>query len=184
MAIVDPSDSSLTPSVRYRVRDVGGGVPGNWVEKSISDASASGGSITVNTDVVPGDAWLEVQAAFITTKGKYSAWSATETVFSTVNPTAPTAVTVSGVVTGIAGQATVNWTAPNDTLYAGARVYRNTLNNPSSATLVSPSVAGSANGSYSKTISLSPGSYFAWVASINSSGVEGPRVPTGAFSVM
>ncbi len=184
VAIVDPSDSSLTPSVRYRVQNVGGGTPGNWVEKSIVDASASGGFITINTDVVPGDTWLEVQAAFITTKGKYSSWSATETVYSTVNQTAPSAVSVSGVITGIAGQATVNWTAPNDNLYAGARVYRNTVNNPSSATFASPSVAGSANGSYGKTISLSPGTYYAWVASINSSGVEGAKTPTGPFTVM
>lgn len=183
VAIVDPLDSSLTPSVKYRVQDVGGGTPGNWVEKAIVDASASGGLITVNTDIVPGDTWLDVQAALITTKGKYSDWSATEAVFSTVNPTAPSAVSISGVITGIAGQATVNWTAPNDTLYSGARVYRNTVNNPATATFVGPSVAGSANGSYSKTIPLAAGTYYAWVASINSSGVEGVRTPTGAFSV-
>ncbi|WP_377299664.1 hypothetical protein [Rhizobium sp. SGZ-381] len=180
--INDPSDASLTATVRYRVQDTGSGSPGNWVEKTYSDAVPSGGFVSVSTDVVPGNTWIEVEAAWITTKGKYGQWSAIETVYSTVNPTPPGDVVVGGVIVGVPGEATVNWTAPNDALYTRARVYYNTVNNSSTATYASPSIAGSANGSYSKQILLSAGTWYAWVASVNASGVEGTRVPTGSFT--
>jgi hypothetical protein len=182
VSIVDPADASLTPAVRYRVQDAGGGSPGNWVEKTYPDASPSGGFVSVSTDVVPGDTRLEVEAAWITTKGKYGQWSAIETAYSTVNPTPPADPIVGGVIVGIPGQAGVTWTAPNDPLYVRARVYYSAVNNASTASYASPSISGAANGSYTKTITLSAGTWYAWVASVNASGVEGTRVPTGAFT--
>lgn len=183
VSIVDPDDDSLTPAVRYRIQDVGGGVPGGWVEKTIVNVDASGGFIVCSTDVVPGDRWLEVQAALITAKGKYSDWSATETVFSTVNPTAPPAPTIGAITTGVPGEVTINWTAPNSSLYANGRVYYNTVNNPATATFNSPALAGAPSGSYARTITRPPGLYYAWVASVNASGIEGTRTPTGSFTV-
>ncbi|MBB4574382.1 hypothetical protein [Rhizobium lentis] len=183
VSLVDPSDNSLTPAIRYRIQDTGGGHPGAWVEKTIVNVDASEGFIVCATDVVPGDRWLDVQAAFISARGKYSDWSATEAVFSTVNPTAPPAVTIGAVITGVPGEVTINWTAPNSSLYASARVYYNTVNNPATATFNSPALAGAPNGSYSRTITRPAGTYYGWVASVNASGVEGTRTPTGAFTV-
>ncbi|WP_312880737.1 hypothetical protein [Rhizobium leguminosarum] len=183
VSIVDPDDDSLTPAVRYRIQDTGGGVPGSWVEKTIVNVDASGGFILCSTDVVPGDQWLDVQAFLISAKGKYSDPSATESVFSTVNPVAPPAPTIGAITTGVPGEVTINWTAPNSSLYAGAHVYYNTVNNPTTATFNSPTLAGAPNGSYGRTITRPPGTYYAWVASVNASGIEGTRTPTGPFTV-
>lgn len=99
VVINDPNDESLTPSVRYRLVDNGTGNPGAWVEQQFPDADPSGGSIELNTNVVPSDKALDVQVAFITAKGTYSNWSATANVTSTVDPVAPGTPT--------------NFTAPN-----------------------------------------------------------------------
>ncbi|MGV1864509.1 hypothetical protein [Rhizobium sp. VS19-DR96] len=87
--IVASTDSSLTPSVRYRIADTGGGTPGGWVEKVNSDASTSGGYTTLVTDVVPSDQNLEVEVAFVSSSGKYSDWSVATLIKSTSDPTPP-----------------------------------------------------------------------------------------------
>ncbi|MGV1867232.1 MULTISPECIES: hypothetical protein [unclassified Rhizobium] len=182
VTINDPNDSSLTPSVRYRVADTGGGTPGGWVEKVNSDATPSAGSIVLTTDVVPSDKVLEVQAAFINAKGQYSDWSATEDVTSTSDPTPPSPVTGVSITPG-AGTATYAWTAPNSSNYAGARLYWNTTNNFSSATAVSPPKYGTPGASYSQAVALTAGVKYGWVVSFNKSGIAGTPAATGAFTV-
>lgn len=113
VVIIDPADDGLTPSVRYRVADIGGGVPGTWVEQQFPDAAPSGGFVSLNTNVVPADQLLNVQAAFVTSGGAYSDWSATANVTSTVDATAPAAPTA---FTATVAGANVNLsaTAAND----------------------------------------------------------------------
>lgn len=180
--VVDPESDDLTLSIRYRLTD-DGGAPGDWIKRSYDDVVPSGGYLKISTGNVPSDEELDVQAAFITAKGKYSDWSATETIVAVANPTAPPIVTNISTTTGIPGEVTVNWKAPNSSLYAGAKVYYNTVNNSSSASVDSPVESGAANGSYSRTISLSAGTYYAWIASVNASGIEGTRTATGSFAV-
>ncbi len=183
MKVVDPGDASLSAAARYRIADIGGGVPGEWVQKSFGTFTAVGGYVTFVTDIVPANTSLEVQVAWITTTGKYSSWSPTVTVFSTADPTPPGDVVITSVITGVAGEVTINWTAPNSANYSRARILYNTVNNSSTASVSSPSEAGSANGSYGRTIHLAAGSYFGWVQSVNASGVAGNLVPTGSFTV-
>ena len=181
--IVDPVDDSLTPSLRYRVADIGGGTPGDWVEKVNNAATPSGGFITLTTDVVPSDQLLEVEAAFINGKGTYSEWSAAEDVRSTSDPTPPDPVTGVTATPGT-GEVTIGWTAPNSSNYAAGRIYWNTTNDFSTATAVSPPTYGSPGGSSSAPVTLTAGIKFAWVTSMNRSGVESPTpVATGAFTV-
>nr|WP_051696796.1 hypothetical protein [Rhizobium rhizogenes] len=182
VVIVDPADDSLTPTVRYRVHDIGGGVPGGWSEKVNGDASPSGGFITLITDVVPSDQLLDVEAAFISTKGKYSDWSPAEDVTSVSDPT-PT-----GVVTGVSvspgtGNATFNWTAPNSSNYVGSRLYWNTVNTFSTATAISPPEYGAPGSFDSRTITLTAGIKYGWVVALNRSGIAAAAVATGAFTV-
>lgn len=87
--IIDPDDDSLVPVVRYRVADIGSGVPGAWLEQQFPDADPSLGFVNLNTNIVPSDRLLDVQAAFISSKGRYSDWSPTAPVTSTADPTAP-----------------------------------------------------------------------------------------------
>jgi hypothetical protein len=90
VVIIDPEDESLTPTVRYRLVDGNGvGVPGAWVEQKNEDAVPAGGYIDLATSVVPSDRTLQVEVAFIASNGKYSNWSLTQTVTSTVDAVPP-----------------------------------------------------------------------------------------------
>lgn len=101
VVIIDPEDKSLTPMVRYRVSDIGGGVPGAWVEQSFPDADPDTGFINMNTNTVPADQFLDIQAAFKTAGGAISDWTPTQQIRSTVDNTAP------------ANPEALDWTNPN-----------------------------------------------------------------------
>lgn len=182
VTVDDPEDDSLTLSVRYRVANTGGGTPGSWVEKIFSDANASGGNIRVATDVVPSDRLLDVQAALISSKGQYSEWSPTTQVFSTADNSAPGLVTAVTVSTGT-GVANFGWRSPNSENYAGAKIYWNTSNSFASASFLGPIEYGSANRNDNASRSLTAGTRYAWITSVNRSGVESAPVATGAFAV-
>jgi hypothetical protein len=177
----DVDDMSL--AVRYRLKDAGGAVPGEWVEQTFSEFSVVSSSIVVSTAPVPADDLLELEAAYISTKGKYGLWSITEEVFTTADPVAPGAVTGASAVGGV-GQATINWTAPNSSNYSGSLVYWNTTNSFGTATLVSPPEYGAPGASDSRVVTgISAGTRYAWVVAINRSGVPAAAVATGSFVV-
>lgn len=183
VVIVDPESNSWTPVIFYRLTDAGGGVPGAWIEQQFPDWTASGGFIELNTGAVPVDVDLDVEAGFIGSNGSYGPRSPTEEVHTTADPTP------SGPVTGVSvspgtGNATINWYAPNSSNYAGSRIYWNTTNNFATATAVSPPSYGSAGAFASKTVTLTTGTKYAWVVSLNRSGIEGTPVATGSFTVL
>lgn len=178
----DPDKADLSLSVRYRIKDVGGGVPGEWVEQVFTDAVSSGGDITVSTSPVPADKLLEAEVAFISSRGKYGSWSSSEEVYSTADPTPPGDVTSANAVGGT-GQATFTWRAPNSANYVGARLYWNTTNNFGTATYAGPVAYGAPNANDSATRSISAGTRYGWIVAVNGSGVAADPVPTGAFTV-
>jgi hypothetical protein len=181
--IIDPADDSLTPVVRYRVQDIGSGVVGAWVEQQFPDAPPSGGFINLNTNPVPTDQVLDVEAAFIGSNDSYSDWSPITSVTSTSDPTPPGVVTAVSVAGG-SGQATFNWTAPNSQNYAGARLYWNTVNNFATATAVSPPEYGAPGAADARLVTgISAGTRYGWVVAINRSGIAATEVATGAFTV-
>lgn len=182
VVIIDPGDASLTPVVQYRVADIGAGVPGAWVQQSFPDAAPEIGYINLNTNTVPVNQELEVQVAFTSPGGAYSAWSVTEDVTSIADPTPPGAVTGVSVTSG-SGTATFNWTAPNSANYAGAKIFWNTVNNFGTATYLSPPEYGAPSSADSATRTISAGTRYGWIVSINSSGIEGTPVATGSFVV-
>jgi hypothetical protein len=180
--IIDPEDESLTPVVRYRVADIGAGVPGAWIEQTFPDAAAGGGYINLNTNTVPVNQLLEVEAAFIGANGSYSNWTPTEDVVSTADPTPPGVVTSVTKTPGV-GQCTFNWTAPNSGNYAGSKIYWNTVNTFGSASYLGPPEYGAPSSADSATRTITAGTRYAWIVSINGSGVEGTPVATGSFVV-
>ncbi len=180
--IDQPDDGSLTPMVRYRIANTGGGSPGDWVTKAFADMQPSGGFVTVSTDIVPSDQVLDVQAAFTASNGKTGDWSATETVTSTSDPNPPGVVDVDPVSTGV-GTALFSWTAPNSSNYAGAKIYWNTVNNFLTASFLGPVEYGSPNAGDSASRSISAGTRYAWITAVNRSGVESEPAATGAFTV-
>ncbi|CDN52544.1 Hypothetical protein RG1141_CH01790 [Neorhizobium galegae bv. officinalis bv. officinalis str. HAMBI 1141] len=182
VVIINPADASLTPVVRYRVADIGGGIPGAWVEQSYPDAVAVSGFINLNTGTVPVDTTLQVGVAFIGAGGGYSAFSPTEDIVSTADPTPPAVVTGVSVTPG-SGTATFNWTAPNSANYAGAKIYWNTVNTFGTAAYIGPPKYGAPSSVNSIAKALTAGVRYGWVVPINGSGVEGTPTATGSFTV-
>ncbi len=182
VVIIDPQDASLTPVIRYRMADGGGGVPGSWIEQQYQDAARSGGYINLTTGAVPADTLLQVGVAFMSSGGSYSDFSPTEDIRSTADTVAPGAV--SGVsVTPASGATKFEWTAPNSGNYAGAKIYWNTVNNFETASYIGPPKYGSAGSANAITKAIPAGVRYGWIVSINGSGVEGAPVATGAFTV-
>ncbi len=182
VVLVDPESDSWTPVVFYRLTDAGGGVPGAWIEQQFPDWTASGGYIVLNTGAVPVDVDLDVEAGYIGSNGSYGPRSPTEEVHTTADPTTAGPVTGVSVSPGT-GNALLNWEAPNSGNYLGARIYWNTVNNITTASAISPPTYGSPGAFASATITLTAGVKYAWVVSLNRSGVEGTPVATGAFTV-
>lgn len=129
VVIIDPEDDALMPVVRYRLADNGTGNPGAWVEQEFPDATPGDpvvGYVELNTNVVPSDKELEVEAAFKVTGGQYSDWSVTADVTSTVDPVAPAALT-SFTQTAAAphlGNAVFSIVTPNDSHLKTVKLYR------------------------------------------------------------
>lgn len=183
IVINDPGRADLTPVSRYRIKDIGGGVPGEWVTQEHVNFVVDAGTISLDTAPVPNDQDLQVEVAFKGTKGSYSNWSATEEVRS-VSDTIPAGQVHSISVTPGAGHAFFDFTAPAVANYAGARIYWNTVPNFFTATAVSPPEYGIPGGTESRLVSgLPAGTVYGWITTLNFSGVEGTRVATGPFTV-
>lgn len=157
VVIIDPANASLTPHVRYRVKDIDGlGTSGAWVPQTFSDADPSGGYINLNTNVVPSDQVLEVQAAFTTAGGAYSDWSATEEVVSTADPVAPIALASFSVTdaTPHLGRASFSMATGNDAHVRSIQLYRVASGasfDPDTAIPVGSAIEVSPSSSYSYT---------------------------------
>lgn len=183
VAIIDPADDSVTPVLRWRVKDTGGGVPGAWVQQEYSDAEPDSGLILLSTGVVPAETLLEVQAAFRFSNRKLGTFSSPpEQIVTTVDYVAPDIIS-DLVVSAGAGSVTLEFQAPNSSNYRATDIYRNTSSDESSATVVRVEY-GAPNASVSWTDgALAAGSYWYWLRSRNGSGVQSASVATGELIV-
>ena len=137
---------------------------------------------------------LEVRSAYLADGVQYrfrartwsagtpSAWTSYEIRTATADPVAPGIATgVSGL--GGSGQITFNWTAPNSANYVGARLYWNTTNSMTGATLVATEY-GPPNIADNRVVTgISAGTRYGFVVSINGSGIGATAVGTGALTV-
>ncbi|TBZ45485.1 hypothetical protein E0H42_30475, partial [Rhizobium leguminosarum bv. viciae] len=101
---------------------------------------------------------------------------------ATADPTPPSVVTGASA-TGGAGQVTFNWTAPNSANYAAARLYRNTVNSFSGATLVATEYGAPSTPDSRTVTGLTAGVRYGFIEAINASGVAATAVATGSFTV-
>lgn len=114
VTIVDAGRPDLTPAIFYRIADIGGGTPGDWVEYFDPDVKADGGFYAVSTNPVPADRDLEVVAAFRAAKGTSGPRSTPpEEVASTVDAVAPGPLTATAA-SGGRGYASCGATVPQD----------------------------------------------------------------------
>ncbi len=114
--------------------------------------------------------------------GANSAWTDYEVRTATADPTPP------GIVTGLsatggAGQIAFSWTAPNSPNYSAARIYTNTVNSFSGATLRRTEYGPPASPDSYTVTGLSAGTYYGFVEAINASGIAAAPVATGAKTV-
>lgn len=114
--------------------------------------------------------------------GTPSAWTGYIIKTATADPVAPGPVSgVSGA--GGVGSVTFNWTAPNSANYVGARLYLNSTNSMTGATLVATEY-GPPNIADSRVVNgVSAGTRYGFVVAINGSGVGATAVGTGALTV-
>jgi hypothetical protein len=114
--------------------------------------------------------------------GTPSNWTGYEIRTATADPISP------GIVTGVSGaggsgQVTFNWTAPNSSNYVGSRLYLNSTNSMTGATLVATEY-GPPNIADSRVVTgVSAGTRYGFVVAINGSGIGAAAVATGALTV-
>lgn len=98
------------------------------------------------------------------------------------DPVAPGPVTGVSATGGI-GQITFNWTAPNSANYSGARLYWNTTNTMTGASLAATEY-GAPNAADSRLVTgISAGTRYGFVVAINGSGVAAAAIATGPITV-
>ena len=114
--------------------------------------------------------------------GSAGAWTDYETLTATADPVAPAVVTGAGIVGG-AGQATFSWNAPNSPNYFAARLYLNTFNNMTGATLAATEYGAPAAADSRTVGGLSAGVLYGFIVAINASGVAAAAVPTGPVTI-
>ncbi|MGR9056087.1 hypothetical protein ACU8NH_09275 [Rhizobium leguminosarum] len=114
--------------------------------------------------------------------GSSSDWTSYELRTATADPTPPGVVT-SVSRTGGAGQVTFNWTAPNSANYSAARIYINTVNSFSGATLVATEYGAPSAADSRIVTGLTAGTKYGFIEAINASGVAASAVASGSFVV-
>ena len=197
-----PTPSGFTVTVQNEVVSGGGSAAylrGQWTagaanlryEMEYERTSGSTGVVSVYS----GDGNNFVRSGYLVDGQQYRArlrtwgggtpsnWTDYQLVTAVADPVAPGVVT--GVsVTGGAGQASFSWVAPNSPNYFAVRLYINTTNSFSGATLVDPPEYGPPNIGDSRLVAgLTAGVKYGFLVSINASGVASAPVSTGAFTV-
>jgi hypothetical protein len=102
-------------------------------------------------------------------------------------PPDTTDTVITGPVTDVVatpgtGTVAVAFNLPSDANVAGARVYRNTVDDFATATRET-TVYGGPSAALTADLVLPAGSYFFWVAAINGSGLEATEVATGSVTI-
>lgn len=148
---------------------------------AVQTVTGDAGQTTVRTSFLADGVQYKFRAR-TWSAGARSEWTPYQTLTAVADPTPPGIVT--GVLaTGGAGQITFNWTAPNSANYVGARIYWNTTNTMTGATLAATEY-GAPNAADNRVVTgISAGTRYGWIVAINGSGVAAAAVATGAQTV-
>lgn len=167
----EPSRTALEQEVEYRSSP-----GGTWVQALVSDGVGLAESGLVSSGID-----YDVHVRTRSPGGAYGDWSTPVTVTATPNTgTADPVENLSAV--GAAGSATIEWDMSPDAWSIGARVYRNTVDDSGTATLIA-TVYGSPGTPGQHTDQVAAGAYFYWIASWTGSFVEGARTAAGTAVV-
>lgn len=172
--ILDPQDDSLTPVVRYRLKDDGSGNPGAWVSQDFANATPASGVVKLNTNVVPNNEILQVEVAFKDADGDEGDWGIRNEILAAVDPTAPAAANALSFTGGQFSARAANTTASQGrtaylTFKAGT-----TAQSFAAATLIDKLAASPGDVRYVTPASAGGATRRLWVQPENVSGVTGP----------
>ncbi|NBC37370.1 hypothetical protein GTZ99_12495 [Novosphingobium sp. FSY-8] len=162
-----PDRSDLTWYAHWRL--AGASVWG--ADEAYSDAD-DGSAIILNTSVVPSNASVEVQVAYLVGDGRRSEWSSTTTVSTALSALAPSNVT-SLAATGGTGSAGISWRNPTSSNLGYVRLYRSATSSFSGAAQIGGDVSGGLGEVMSATYSGAAGTHYFWARPYSSAGVAG-----------
>ena len=147
---------------------------------AVQNAAADNGNDEIQTGYLLDGSEYKFRIRAVSGNGSYGDWTdyITRTaVADTVAPGLPVNVTVSGSV----GQADLAWTNPNSANLKTILIYRNSVDDFATASLIEPIHNGAET--YSDT-GLTAGSYFYWLTAANGSGVESAEVSASPSPVI
>lgn len=114
--------------------------------------------------------------------GVYSEWTDYIIRTATADTVAPGVVT-NATLTGGVGQAEFDWKSPNSANYFASRLYLNTVNDFSTATLMDTEYGAAAANDARTVTGLAAGTYYGFIEAINGSGIAASAVATGSAIV-
>lgn len=184
VAIVDIDRIDLAPGIRWRIKDIGGGTPGSWNDQVFSDWDVDSGLIALDTNPVPNDQLLEVEAFWVASGGTRSPYSTPrDEILATVDATAPLALLTFTASDGT-GEFVANFATDTDAHLASVAIYKvasGGVLDPDSDKVAQPAV--SPGISYAIPVATAAGAYDIYVQPLNRSGIPGPLSGPDAATV-
>lgn len=171
-----PDRDDLTWYARWRVT-----TDTTWNEQEYGDIDA-GPAVMLQTNLVPLDTAIDVEAAYQVGDGRLSPWSTLETVSTStasLSPSSPSGVSGAGG----AGTSTILWTNSASPNLSYSRIYRNAANTIVGATQVSGDEPSSAGAAQAFTDTAAAGPWYYFVRAFSASGAGSSATGTGLVTV-
>lgn len=176
LTVDGPDRSDLTWYVHWRVQ--GAGV---WGPDEPSSDTDPGVAVTLATSYLAPDADIEIQVAYQTGDGRFSEWSATETISTDTSALAPAPATNLSAADGT-GSSVVTWRNPSTSNFSYVRLYRGATTSFGSAAQIGGDILGGLGEVMTVTDAVAAGTYYYWVRAYSGAGVA--AVPTGPDSAV
>jgi hypothetical protein len=152
-----------------------------WNEQEYSDIDP-GPTVQLLTNLVPLNVGIDVEVAYGVGDGRISPWSPIVVVSTSTASLAPSPPTVASG-TGGSLRADLAWTNGSSSNLAYSRVYRNSTNTISGATLVSDDLPSAAGAGQDFTDIVAAGAWYYFIRAFNASGTGSAANATGLVTV-
>ena len=139
--------------------------------RRISDTDP-GSDVTLIVGPVPADTDVEVEVAYRVGDGRYSPWSAAETVDTSTAGLAPSTVTDFAVTAGV-GEATIDWRNPTSANFAYVQIYRSDTADFGDAAQVGSDIYGALGAIMQAVDTVAADDYWYWIRPYSSNDVAG-----------
>lgn len=176
LTIDGPDRDDLTWYLHWRVQ--GAGV---WGPDEPSSDADPGAAVTLATGYLSPDADIEIQVAYQTGDGRFSDWSATETISTDTSVLAPAPATNLSAADGT-GSSVVTWRNPSSANFSYVKLYRGTTTTFGDAAQIGGNIAGGLGEVMVVTDTVAAGTYYYWVRAYSAANVG--ATPTGPDSAV